>query len=164
MSKVAILMGSDSDWPIMSKAAEQLRRFEVPFEVEVTSAHRTPERTVRFVRESAERDVTVYIVGAGGAAHLAGTVAAHTVSPVIGVPVNATSLNGMDSLLSTVQMPSGIPVATVAVDGAANAALLAVQILAVGDVRLAAALREHRDDLERGVEAKNRTLQDKLAN
>ena len=160
---VAVLMGSDSDWPKMSRAADTLRDFDVPFEVEVTSAHRTPERTVRYVGSAVERGIGVFVVGAGGAAHLAGTVAAHTTLPVIGVPVSATELKGMDSLLATVQMPSGIPVATVAIDGAQNAALLAIQILAVSDERLREALLTHRREMARKVEAKNDKLKQQLS-
>ena len=159
---VAILMGSDSDWPVLEKAAATLKRFAVPFEVEVTSAHRSPERTAVFVKEAPARGVRVFIAGAGGAAHLAGAVAANTTLPVIGVPVPSGSLQGLDALLATVQMPGGVPVATVAIGGAENAALLAVEMLALADERLAKALVEHRLELARKVEAASAALQKKI--
>lgn len=132
---VAILMGSDSDLPVMSAAARTLSRLDVPYELEVTSAHRTPDRTVRIVREAENRGVRVFIVGAGGAAHLAGVVAAHTVRPVLGVPLSATDLQGVDALYATVMMPAGVPVGSLAIGkaGATNAGLLAAEILAVSD-------------------------------
>jgi 5-(carboxyamino)imidazole ribonucleotide mutase len=141
--KVAILMGSDSDLPVMEKAFEILREFEIPFDVKILSAHRTPDEHVSYVKKADEAGAKVFIAAAGGAAHLPGVTAAHTQKPVIGVPINS-KLNGIDSLLSIAQMPSGIPVATVAVDGAKNAALLAIEILAVGDVNLSEKLKTFR--------------------
>ena len=144
--RVAILMGSDSDMPVMSEAARILRLLEVEFDLHVTSAHRTPERTVRILNESVERGVQVFIVGAGGAAHLAGVAAAHTTRPVLGVPLTASDLGGLDALLATVQMPAGIPVGTLAIGkaGAANAAWLAAAIIALGDEALGDRLAEQR--------------------
>ena len=133
---VALLMGSDSDWPACESAVKVLAEFGVPCEARVLSAHRSPAHLRRYVLQAPRRGVRVFIAAAGGAAHLAGTVAAHTCWPVIGVPVESKSLKGLDSLLSTAQMPQGVPVATVAIGNAANAALLAVQILAVHDRRL----------------------------
>ena len=137
MKKVAIIMGSDSDLPVVRKAADTLKEYGVPFEMHVWSAHRTPEQVNAFVSGAREAGFGVIIAAAGMAAHLAGAVAAHTVLPVIGIPIKGSGLDGMDALLSTVQMPAGIPVATVAIDGAANAALLAIEILAVSDEALA---------------------------
>ena len=133
MSLVGVIMGSDSDWPVMHAAARALEEFDVPHEVSVVSAHRTPERMLDYARNAASRGLKVIIAGAGGAAHLPGMVASATVLPVIGVPVPLAHLDGLDSLLSIVQMPSGVPVATVSVGGARNAGLLAVRILAVSD-------------------------------
>jgi phosphoribosylaminoimidazole carboxylase PurE protein len=152
MSRVAIIMGSKSDLPVMQAAADQLATLEVPFEMSVVSAHRTPHRMVEFAEGAEERGVEVIIAGAGGAAHLPGMVASLTVLPVIGVPVAATKLSGMDSLLSIVQMPAGIPVATVAVENARNAALLAARILGVSDAGLRRRLHEHRDGMRDAVE------------
>jgi len=161
-AKVAILMGSDSDWSVMEAAAEALGALDIPFDVQVTSAHRTPERTVAYVRAAVEQGVEVFVVGAGAAAHLAGTVAAHTTRPVIAVPIAATKLNGLDALLASVQMPSGIPVATVAVDGARNGGLLAAQILATHDAPLARRLTSQREEMARKVAAKNDALRAKI--
>lgn len=133
---VGIIMGSDSDWPAMKPAAETCAEFGISFEVHVLSAHRTPHDTATFASEAEKRGMRVIITGAGAAAHLAGVVASHTVLPVIGVPIESKSLKGLDSLLSIVQMPSGIPVATVAIGGGRNAGLLAIQILGVGDREL----------------------------
>jgi len=133
---VGILMGSDSDWPTFEQAAKVLQDFGVAHEVRVLSAHRSPVQVRRYVQQAPRRGIKVVIAGAGGAAHLAGVVAAHTTLPVIGVPIETKSLKGLDSLLSTVQMPKGVPVATVAIGNAANAALLAVQMLAIRDVAL----------------------------
>ncbi|MGQ0849397.1 MAG: 5-(carboxyamino)imidazole ribonucleotide mutase [Actinomycetota bacterium] len=144
--KVAILMGSGSDRPVMEKAAAILARFEVEYETRVLSAHKTPEQAIAFAEGAAADGFSVIIAGAGKAAHLAGVMAAKSLLPVIGVPLSA-SLNGLDALLSTVQMPTGIPVATVAVDGAANAALLAVAILAIGDQALTNKLAAYRRQL-----------------
>src|SRR5581483_1212781 len=137
--QVSIVMGSDSDLEIMREAGKALEGFGIEYEIDVTSAHRSPDRTADYARKAASRGIRVIIAGAGGAAHLAGVIAAHTILPVIGVPIPATSLNGMDSLLATVQMPAGIPVATVAIGkpGATNAGILAAQVLAIGDSGLA---------------------------
>jgi 5-(carboxyamino)imidazole ribonucleotide mutase len=137
LKKVAIIMGSDSDLPVVRKAADTLADYGVPYEVHVWSAHRTPDQVNAFVTGAREAGFGAIIAAAGMAAHLAGAVAAHTVLPAIGIPIKGSGLDGMDALLSTVQMPAGIPVATVAIDGAANAALLAIEILAVSDDALA---------------------------
>ena len=144
---VGIAMGSESDWPTMEAAADVLREFGVPFETRVLSAHCTPEAMTEYARAAAERGLKVIIAGAGGAAHLPGMLAASTPLPVIGVPVPTRHLNGLDSLLSIVQMPGGVPVATVAIGQGRNAALLAVQILATADERLAAAVGRFKDGL-----------------
>ena len=144
MKKVAIIMGSDSDLPVVKPAADTLKEFGVPFTVRVLSAHRTPEELRSFVSTAAENGYGVMIAAAGKAAHLAGSVAANTVLPVIGIPVKSSTLDGLDALLSTVQMPAGIPVATVAIDGAKNAALLALQILGVSDPEISAKLALQR--------------------
>jgi 5-(carboxyamino)imidazole ribonucleotide mutase len=146
---VAILMGSGSDWPVVKEAADTLARFRIPVEVHVLSAHRTPDAAAGFSRTAAARGLQVLIAAAGGAAHLAGVLAAHTTLPVIGIPIQS-ALNGLDSLLSTVQMPAGIPVATVAIGkaGATNAALLAVQILALQDEGLQFGLKQHKEALK----------------
>ena len=161
---VAVFMGSDSDFEVLRDGLGILKEFGVPFTVEVTSAHRTPERTIRLIREAEDAGVEVFIAAAGKAAHLAGVVAAHTVRPVIGVPVESAALAGMDALFSTVQMPKGIPVATVALGkaGGSNAALLAVQILAVKDPALRLKLEESRRRMAEDVEASSRRLRDKL--
>lgn len=151
---VSIVMGSDSDWPTLSAAADALREFDVPFEADVVSAHRMPEDMVRFGREAHERGVRVIIAGAGGAAHLPGMLAALTPLPVIGVPVALKYLDGMDSLLSIVQMPAGVPVATVAIGNARNAGLLAVRILAAADDRLRGRMVEFQDSLRDAAHAK----------
>jgi phosphoribosylaminoimidazole carboxylase PurE protein len=162
-AQVAVLMGSDSDWEVMSRAVRRLDEFEIASEVQVMSAHRTPQRVAKYASSARGRGVSVMIVGAGAAAHLAGVVAAHTTLPVIGVPLDATSLQGLDSLLATVQMPAGVPVATVAIGGAENAAILAAQILALQDKRLAARLQRFKDDMGNKVEENNRRLQEKIA-
>lgn len=144
MKKVAVIMGSDSDLPIVEKAIDVLKEYSVPFEVHVYSAHRTPEEARAFAVSAQDNGFGVMIAAAGKAAHLAGAIAANTVLPVIGIPVKASTLDGLDALLSTVQMPSGIPVATVAIDGAANAALLAIEILAVSDEELSSRLMQAR--------------------
>jgi 5-(carboxyamino)imidazole ribonucleotide mutase len=158
-------MGSDSDLPTMEEAAKILQEFDVPFEMHIASAHRSPERVARFARDADSRGLRVLIGGAGGAAHLAGVIAAHSVLPVIGVPMEGGALHGLDALLSTVQMPGGIPVATVAVGkaGARNAALLAVQILAITDARLRRRLRAYRAHQTAQVMAKDRQLQAKYS-
>lgn len=150
MKKVGIVMGSDSDLPIIKKATDMLASLEIPFEVHVYSAHRTPEEARAFSVNARSNGFGVIIAAAGMAAHLAGAVAANTTLPVIGIPCKSSNLDGLDALLSTVQMPSGIPVATVAINGGANAALLAAEILAVEDENLAAKL-----DAKRGTDAKN---------
>jgi len=155
---VGVVMGSDSDWSVMSAAAEVLAEFGVPHEVEVVSAHRTPEKLMRYGREAAGRGLRVVIAGAGGAAHLPGMLAAVTTLPVVGVPVPLARLDGLDSLLSIVQMPAGVPVATVSIGGAKNAGLLAVKILATSDDALAAALVDYAASLEASVEEKNARL------
>lgn len=144
MKKVAVIMGSDSDLPVVEKAISTLKEYEVPCEVHVYSAHRTPVEAKIFAETAADNGFGAIIAAAGKAAHLAGAIAANTTLPVIGIPVKSSTLDGLDALLSTVQMPSGIPVATVAIDGAANAALLAIQILAVSDETLAAKLKDSR--------------------
>ena len=153
--QVQILMGSDSDAPVMQRAVDQLRAFGIECGMTVASAHRSPDRVQRLIREAREDGVAVFIVGAGAAAHLAGVVAAHATQPVIGVPIDSSPLKGWDALLATVQMPPGVPVATVSVGaaGATNAAVLAAQILSVGDPRVAAALDEYKQQLARKVEA-----------
>ncbi|MBN2645454.1 MAG: 5-(carboxyamino)imidazole ribonucleotide mutase [Desulfuromonadaceae bacterium] len=161
---VGILMGSDSDYEVMVQAAEALRSFEVEFEMIVTSAHRSPERTAEYAGTAAERGIRVLIVGAGAAAHLAGVVASETTLPIIGVPIDSSCLKGMDALLATVQMPAGIPVATMAIGkaGARNAGLFAVQILAGSDERLAQAMRQSRQTMAEGVAEKSDRLQQRL--
>ncbi|MFF2633063.1 5-(carboxyamino)imidazole ribonucleotide mutase [Microbacterium sp. NPDC058021] len=155
-------MGSDSDWRIMSDASQVLSEFTVPHEVEVVSAHRTPDKLLRYGREARARGLKVIIAGAGGAAHLPGMLASVTGLPVIGVPVQLATLDGLDSLLSIVQMPAGIPVATVSINGARNAGLLAARILATGDDRLVDRVAAYARDLEAQVEEKNRRLKDSL--
>lgn len=161
---VTVFLGSDSDFEVIEGGLDILKDFGVPFTLEVTSAHRSPERTLRLVREAEERGTAVFIAVAGKAAHLAGVVAAHTVRPVIGVPVEGGALSGMDALFSTVQMPKGIPVATVALGkaGGANAALLAVEILALGDAGLRDKLVAHRKKMAEKVEANSRKLKEKI--
>lgn len=152
--KVAVLMGSDSDWPILKPAVELLKQFGIEAEVTVASAHRTPAKVREFVESASEKGIGAFIVAAGAAAHLAGVVASYTTLPVIGVPINATPLNGMDALLSTVQMPSGIPVATMAVNGAKNAAVFAAEIFAVSDEELRKKLAAYREKMVQDVEKK----------
>lgn len=161
---VSIVMGSDSDLEVMREAGKALDDFGIAYEIDVTSAHRSPDRTAEYARNAAGRGIRVIIAGAGGAAHLAGVIAAHTTLPVIGVPIPSTSLNGLDSLLATVQMPAGIPVATVAIGkpGASNAGILAAQIIAVGDAAMAKKLDAHKEKLARGVEEKSKKLQASL--
>jgi 5-(carboxyamino)imidazole ribonucleotide mutase len=155
---VAVVMGSDSDWPTMAEAAAALDEFGIPHEVEIVSAHRTPRKMIEFASAAAGRGIRVIIAGAGGAAHLPGMIASVTTLPVIGVPVPLKNLDGLDSLLSIVQMPAGIPVATVAIGNARNAGLLAVRILAAGDAELTAKLAEFAAGLERLVAEKNAKL------
>jgi 5-(carboxyamino)imidazole ribonucleotide mutase len=159
---VAVVMGSDSDWSVMGDAVAVLKRFDVAFEVEVVSAHRTPEKMIAFGKAAAGRGIRVIIAGAGGAAHLPGMLAAVTTLPVVGVPVPLSRLDGLDSLLSIVQMPAGVPVATVSIGGATNAGLLAVRILATSDPALTTALAEYAESLETLVEEKNAALKSTL--
>jgi len=158
---VSIVMGSDSDLEVMNETAKALDGFEISYEIDVTSAHRSPARTAEFARSEASRGVKVIIAGAGGAAHLAGVIAAETTLPVIGVPIPATPLNGLDSLLATVQMPAGIPVATVAIGkaGATNAGILAAQIIGVSSATVAGKLKQLKAKLAKSVEEKSRKLQ-----
>ena len=164
MKKVAILMGSDSDLPIVEKGINALREYGVPYEVHVYSAHRTPLECAEFVKNARGNGFGVIIAAAGMAAHLAGAVAANTTLPVIGIPISCKNTGGMDALLATVQMPTGIPVATVAIDGAANAAILAVQILALSDDGLADKLAKAREDGKRKVLEKNSAIEEKYNN
>lgn len=161
MKKVGIIMGSDSDFPVVEKAVNVLEEFDVPFELHVYSAHRTPAEVREFTAHARENNFGVLIAAAGKAAHLAGSVAAGTTLPVIGIPVKSSTLDGLDALLSTVQMPSGIPVATVAIDGAQNAGLLAVQMLAINDKNLAKKLQDKRDADAKKVLEKGKVLEDK---
>ncbi len=156
-------MGSDSDFPIVSPAIKRLKSFGIPVEVRVMSAHRTPDAAAEFSKNAKVEGFGVIIAAAGKAAHLGGVLAAHTTLPVIGIPVKSSTLDGLDALLSTVQMPSGIPVATVAIDGADNAAILAAQMLALSDDSIAAQLEQMKVDMEKGVAKKNEALQAKVA-
>ena len=160
--RVGLIMGSDSDWPTMEAAAEALAEFGVPFEVGVVSAHRTPQKMLDYAASAAGRGVQVVIAGAGGAAHLPGMVAAATPLPVIGVPVPLARLDGLDSLLSIVQMPAGVPVATVSIGGARNAGLLAVRVLAASDDALRARMEAFQRDLEEQVARKDAALRERL--
>lgn len=161
MKKIAIIMGSDSDLPVAEKAVSVLNSFDVPYEVHVFSAHRTPVEAKEFTVSARENGFGAIIALAGMAAHLAGAIAANTTLPVVGVPVKSTNLDGLDALLSTVQMPSGIPVATVAIDGAANAAILCVQMLAIEDAELARKLGAARAEATAKVLAKNKAIEQK---
>lgn len=162
--EVGLVMGSDSDWKFLEPAVATLRAFNVACEVEVMSAHRTPKRAARYAGQAARRGLKVIIAAAGGAAHLAGVIAAHTSLPVIGIPIKSGALDGLDSLLSTVQMPAGIPVATVALGsaGPVNAAILAIQILALGRPALAAGLSRYKQSLKKKVKQGNRKIQSQL--
>jgi phosphoribosylaminoimidazole carboxylase PurE protein len=164
MSKalVSIVMGSDSDLEIMNEAAKLLDEFGIPYEIDISSAHRSPARTGEYARTAEKRGLRVIIAGAGGAAHLAGVIAAETTLPVIAVPIASTPLNGLDSLLAMVQMPAGIPVATVAIGkaGATNAGILAAQMIALSDPEVSRKLHQHKEKLARGVEAKSQKLQE----
>jgi phosphoribosylaminoimidazole carboxylase PurE protein len=159
--QVSILMGSESDLAVMNQAAKILEEFGVPYEISITSAHRSPGWTRRYLKQAEAKGVEVIIAGAGGAAHLAGTVAAHTALPVIGVPIDSSSLKGLDALLSTVQMPAGVPVATMAIGpaGAKNAGILAVQILAKANKNLTHKIKAFKNKLEKEVEEKARHIQ-----
>lgn len=159
--KVGILMGSDSDLEVMGEAEKRLREFGIPYETRILSAHRTPEKAADYARTAEQRGLEAIIAGAGAAAHLAGAIAANTTLPVIGVPIDSTSLKGLDALLATVQMPAGIPVATMAVGkaGAANAGILAAQIVARKDTKVAAKLLEFKKEMVADVEERDRKLQ-----
>ena len=164
MKKIAVLMGSDSDLPVVKAAFQVLREYGVPYEAHVMSAHRSPEAVRDFALAARERGFGAIIAAAGKAAHLAGAVAANTTLPVIGIPVKSATLDGLDALLATVQMPSGMPVATVAIDGAANAALLAVQMLALSDAALAEKLDATRREMKAKIAEKDARLQKELEN
>ena len=163
MKKVAIIMGSDSDLPIVSKAFDMLNSLQIPFEAHVFSAHRTPQEALAFAGSAKDNGFGVIIAAAGMAAHLAGVIASQTTLPVIGIPCSAKNLEGLDALLSTVQMPTGVPVATVAVNGAANAALLATQILAVGDEQLSAKLQDKKNADRLAVLEKDKKLNENIS-
>ena len=162
MKKVAVIMGSDSDFPKLKPCLQKLSTFAIPFEARVISAHRTPEAAEIFAGNAKENGFGVIIAAAGKAAHLGGVLAAYTTLPVIGLPIQSSTMDGMDSLLSMVQMPSGVPVATVAIDGAANAAILAAQILALSDEELAEKLRAEKERMKTEVLDKDRALQEKM--
>ena len=161
--KVAVIMGSDSDFPTVAGAIKTLDSYGVPFEVHVMSAHRTPEAAAEFSSNARKNGFGVIIAAAGKAAHLAGVLAAHTTLPVIGIPIKSSTLDGLDALLATVQMPKGIPVATVAIDGADNAAILAVQMLALSDEELAAKLLQDKADMKNGVAKKDELMKEKVS-
>ena len=163
MKKVAVIMGSDSDFKVVQKAILKLKEFNVPYEVHIMSAHRTPDEAAEFSKNAKNNGFGVIIAAAGMAAHLAGVLAAHTTIPVIGIPIKSASFDGMDALLATVMMPTGIPVATVAVDGAANAGLLAVQILALSDDNLSAQLENMKKEMAQAVAEKDADIQRKAA-
>ena len=161
-AKVGIIMGSDSDFPLMKKTVEVLEEFGIAYEVKVSSAHRTPEDTLEYAKTAVDRGLKVIIAGAGAAAHLPGVIAAETTLPVIGVPINATALNGMDVLYAIVQMPSGVPVASVGIDATKNAGLLAVQILATADDELRQKMVEYKENMKEAVLKKNAKIQETL--
>lgn len=156
--KAAVIMGSDSDLPVVSKAIDKLKGLGIEVEARVMSAHRTPRRVMEFAERAEDNGFGVIIAAAGKAAHLAGVIAAHTILPVIGIPIKSSTLDGLDSLLSTVQMPSGVPVATVAIDGAENAAILAAQILALNDIDLRDRLNAMKNDMEAMIDIKDKKL------
>ncbi|MEG1972297.1 MAG: 5-(carboxyamino)imidazole ribonucleotide mutase [Oscillospiraceae bacterium] len=160
--KVAVIMGSDSDWAVMKKACDKLGDFGVPCEAHIFSAHRTPMEAIDFAKNAKNNGFGAIIAGAGMAAHLAGVLAGNTTLPVIGVPLNSKQIGGIDSLLAVVQMPSGVPVATVAIDGAANAAFLAIQILALSDERLSSLLSDEKENMRRKVIEKDQKLQEEI--
>lgn len=162
MEKVALVMGSDSDLPVIEKAVKVLKSLGIPFEARVISAHRTPEQAAQFARDAEDDGFGVIIAGAGKAAHLAGALAANTSLPVIGIPIKGSALDGLDALLSTVQMPAGVPVATVAIDGGENAALLAAQILSLKYDSLRAALKARRKEMEHAVQIKDAAVRAEL--
>lgn len=161
MKKVAVIMGSDSDFKVVQKAVLKLKEFDVPYEVHVMSAHRTPDEAAQFSKDAKKNGFGVIIAAAGMAAHLAGVLAAHTTLPVIGIPIKSAAFDGMDALLATVMMPTGIPVSTVAVDGAANAALLAIEMLALSDDVLDSKLEKMKQEMAEGVAKKDADIQRK---
>lgn len=161
--KVAILMGSDSDWPVVKAAAAELKRLGIPCEAHILSAHRTPAQAAAFAQQARSQGFGVLVCAAGMAAHLAGAIAANTTLPVIGIPMKGGAMDGLDALLATVQMPSGIPVATVALNGAKNAAILAAQMLAITDEALARKLEQDRQNMAEQIAKKEQTLQQELA-
>ena len=163
MKKVAIIMGSDSDWPVVKAAAQHLKAWDIPFEAHILSAHRTPEQASRFAHAARSEGFGVIIAAAGMAAHLAGVLAGNTTLPVIGIPMKGGAADGLDALLATVQMPSGVPVATVALNGAKNAAVLAAQMLALTDEALAAKLAAAKEDMRAQIAQKDAALQAELA-
>ncbi len=163
MKKVAVIMGSDSDFKVVQKAILKLKEFNVPYEVHIMSAHRTPDEAAEFSKNAKQNGIGVIIAAAGMAAHLAGVLAAHTTIPVIGIPIKSSTFDGMDALLATVMMPTGIPVATVAVDGAGNAGLLAVQILALSDEVLDKKLEAMKEEMAQAVAQKDSDIQRKAA-
>jgi 5-(carboxyamino)imidazole ribonucleotide mutase len=163
MKKVAVIMGSDSDFPTVSKAIVELKKLEIPYEVHVMSAHRTPQKAFSFASSAKENGFGVIIAAAGMAAHLAGVLAANTTIPVIGIPIKSANLGGMEALLATVQMPSGIPVATVAIDGAKNAAILAAEMLALSDESLSKKLEKMKETMAQEVFEKDAAIQEKAA-
>lgn len=163
VKKVAVIMGSDSDFPTVSAAVKRLKALEIPVEVHVMSAHRTPHAAAEFAQNAVKNGFGVIIAAAGKAAHLGGVLAAHTILPVIGIPIKSSTLDGLDALLATVQMPSGIPVATVAIDGADNAAILAAQMLALFDETLAEKLLDMKQQMADGVAKKDAAIQEKVA-
>lgn len=162
MKKVAVIMGSDSDFSVVSKALVQLKKFDVPYEVHVMSAHRTPTDAAEFSKNAKKNGFGVIIAAAGMAAHLAGVLAAYTTLPVIGIPVKGPNFDGLDALLATVQMPTGIPVATVAVNGAGNAAILAIEMLALSDEKLSAKLETMKKEMAQAVAEKDREIQNRV--
>ncbi len=164
MKKVAIIMGSDSDFPVVKNAAVELKKLGIPYEVHIMSAHRTPDMAAEFSKNAEKNGFGVIIAAAGMAAHLGGVLAAHTILPVIAIPISGSRLDGMDALLATVQMPTGIPVATVAINGAGNAAILAAQMLALSDDEIAQKLHKMKDDMVAGVIEKDRKIQEEVAN
>lgn len=163
MKKVAVIMGSDSDWPVVKGACTQLDALNIPYEAHILSAHRTPVQAAEFAKSARERGFGVVICAAGMAAHLAGAFAANTTLPVIGIPMKGGALDGLDALLATVQMPGGIPVATVALNGAKNAAVLAAQMLAIHDARIAALLAEDREKMARSIAEKDAAIRAEAA-
>ena len=160
--KVAVIMGSDSDWPVVKGAVDTLKSFGIAVEAHVMSAHRTPEEACQFASGARENGFSAIIAAAGKAAHLAGVLAAHTTLPVIGIPIKSSTLDGLDALLATVQMPSGIPVATVAIDGAANAGILAAQMIAISDIEIAGKLQARKKAMREEVLKKDQKLQEQI--